>query len=118
MNEVHQGDLVRLREIYVRMLDVGPFPVEECSVARIRGRLHGELVMYLANIAGIASHGVRLADLGELRKLEFQKLVARSFWELNPSARQKITLKKTPVLFQLLADTEEARLLIKEYFGS
>jgi hypothetical protein len=117
MNEVQQDDLVRLREIYVQKLGVGPFPVEECSIARIRGRLHGELVIYLADIAGIASHGVKLANLGELRRLEFQELVARSFWELNPTARQKITMKKTPVLFQLLADTEEARLLIKKYFG-
>ena len=110
--------MVRLREMYVQKLGVGPFPTEECFAARIHGKLHGKLVLYLDDIAGIASHGVKLADLEELRKLEFQKLVARSFWEQNPSARQKITLKKTPVLFQLLADTEEARLLIKEYFGN
>jgi hypothetical protein len=118
MNEVRQGVLVRLREIYLRKLRIGPFPTDECSRARIGGKLHGELVIYLADIAGIASHGVKLADLGESRKLEFQMLVARNFWESNPSARQKITLEKTPVLFQLLTDTEEARLLIKEYLGS
>ena len=73
-------------------------------------------MLYLDDIAGIASHGVKLATLEEPRKLEFQKLVARSFSERYPGAIRKITLKKTPVLLQLLADTEEARLLIKAYF--
>ena len=115
MNDSQQHDLVRLREIYLQKLSGGPFPTNECAAARITGSLHGGLVVYLADIAGIASHGVKMATLEEPRKLEFQKLVARSFWERYPGAIRKITLAKTPLLFQRLADTEEARRLIKEY---
>jgi len=104
--------------MYTQKLGVGPFPTNDCAVARITGELHGELVIYLANIAGIASHGANLATLEAPRKLEFRRLVARSFSERFPQAKQKITPEKAPMLFRLMADTDEARLLIKEYFDS
>jgi hypothetical protein len=116
MHDEQQRNLVRLHEIYLQKLGVGPFPTNECAAARITGSLRGGLVVYLSDIAGIASHGVKMATLEEPRKLEFQKLVARSFWERYPDAIRKISLEKTPVLFQRLEDTEEARLLIKAYF--
>jgi|ERR1035438_3238369 hypothetical protein len=72
MNDEEQRDLVRLREIYLQKLGVGPFPTSECAAARTKGGLHGDLVMYLANIAGIASRRVKLTTLEEPRRLEFQ----------------------------------------------
>ena len=118
MHDEQKRNLVRLREIYLQKLSVGPFSTNECAAVRITGSLHGGLVVYLADIAGIASNGVKMATLDESRKLEFQKLVTRSFWELYPGAIRKITHAKTPLLFQSLTDTEEARLLIKGYFDN
>ena len=43
-----------LREIYEKKLSSAPFPTAECSAAHITGNLHGELIVYLAGIAGLA----------------------------------------------------------------
>jgi hypothetical protein len=117
MSDSQQDILIRLGEIYTQKLFGGPFPSKECEAAWIRGRFHGELILYLADIAGIASHGVKLANLEEPRRTSFVKLASQSFFDRHPEAKVKITPIKTPVLFQLMADTEEARLLINQYFN-
>jgi hypothetical protein len=116
MKEEERETLVKLRAMYMQKLRIGPFPTQECSLSGITGKLHGALMMYLADVAGIASHGVKLASLEDTRRTSFQKAVAGSFWDRYPDARRRITIEKTPVLFRLMANTEEARLLIKEYF--
>jgi len=110
-------DLKRLRLIYEQSLGWGPFPTEECFTAGITGKLHGELVVYLADIAGIASHGQKLKAISPERRLEFLKLSSRSFWDKFPSPEtpQRITLERVPNLFHLMEDVEEARRLIIAY---
>jgi hypothetical protein len=101
-----------LREIYEKKLAAGPFPTADCSTARLTGREHGRLTMFVADIAGIASHGRRLDSITETRKWEFKKIVARSFEERWPATNAKITSERAPTLFHLMKDTEEARVLI------
>jgi len=110
-------DLKRLRLIYEQSLGRSPFPTEECPIAGIAGKLHGELVIYLADIAGIASHGQKLNAISPERRLEFLKLSSRSFWDKFPSPeiQERITLEQTPNLFRLMDDTEQARQLIVAY---
>ena len=106
--------LATLRQIYETKLSKGPFPTKECADAGITYRLHGELLVFFADIAGIASHGERLESIGESRRREFQRLVERSFWERWPDARVKITPESTPELYELMEDTEMARLMIRD----
>jgi hypothetical protein len=70
--------------------------------------------MYLADVAGIASHGSKLIGLEAVRREEFRKLVSESFTERWPQIAQQISINETPKLRRLMDDTEEARLLIKK----
>lgn len=110
--------LDRLREMYETKLGKGPFPTADCSAARLNDREHGILTLYLADIAGIASHGRRLASVTADRHAEFKKIVARSFEERWPDTSVKITTEKSPALFRLMNDTEEARRLIMRYLAA
>jgi hypothetical protein len=101
--------LDRLRRVYTEKLGKGPFPTADCSTAKLTGREHGILTLYLA---GIASHGKKLQSITEARRIEFREMVARSFEEKWPATYAKITRERTPTLFRLLKDTEDARLLI------
>ncbi len=104
--------LDQLREMYVTKLGKGPFPNADCSAARLNDREHGILVLYLADIAGIASHGRKLASISADRHAEFERIAGRSFEEQWPDTSGKITLERSPTLFRLMKDTEEARQLI------
>jgi hypothetical protein len=106
------SDLKKLREIYDRQLSVGPFPTAECAVARIAGNLHADLVLYLADIAGLASRGEGLAELDQSTRHSFKHVVAKSFLEKYPECKERITAVDTPKLYQLISTTEQARLLI------
>lgn len=108
--------LDQLREIYETKLCKGPFPTSECSAARLTDREHGFLTMFLADIAGIASHGKKLDSITEARKGQFKKFVARGFKKKWPTTNAKITRERAPTLCNLMKDTEEARLLIVRYF--
>jgi hypothetical protein len=107
-------ECVRLRSIYELRLGRGPYPTFEVSPQRFPEREPGTISMYLADIAGIASHGEKLLNLENTRREEFRTLVAQSFADRWPDISQKITLKHTPVLRQLMNDTESARILIRE----
>ncbi len=106
------NDLKKLREIYDRKLGIGPFPGADCQVAGITGSLHMNLVLYLADIAGIASRGEGLAKLDDSTRQSFKPIVAKSFWEKYPECKEKITPADTPALYHLISAAEEARLLI------
>ncbi len=106
------NDLQTLREIYDRQLCNGPFPNTDCQVAGINGRLHGNLVIYLADIAGIASRGEGLAKLDASTRESFKQIVATGFWEKYPECKSRITPLVTPRLHELICATEEARRLI------
>ena len=110
--------LDRLRELYVTKLGKGPFPNADCSAARLNDREHGILVLYLADIAGIASHGRRLASISADRHAEFEKIAGRSFEERWPNTSAKITLERSPTLFRLMKDTEETRQLIMRFLAA
>jgi hypothetical protein len=108
------NSLKRLRLMYEQSLGRSPFPTEECFIAGITEKLHGELVVYLADIAGIASHGQKLKTISPERRLEFLKLSSPSFWDKFPSpeVQQKITSEHTPNLLRMMEDIEQARQLI------
>lgn len=110
-------ELDQLREMYETKLKNGPFPLADCHAARLTNDEHATLTTFLAYVAGIASHGPRLASITETRRREFEKFVARSFEEKWPATNAKITREQAPMLFRLMKDTEEARLLIGRYFG-
>jgi hypothetical protein len=70
------------------------------------------LVIYLADIAGIASRGEGLAELDASTRESFKPIVANSFWEKYPECKARITPLITPRLHEFICATEEARLLI------
>jgi hypothetical protein len=109
----------KLRRLYDETLAKGPFLAIECGQAQIRGKLHGELILYLADIAGLASRGDQgLASLSEREKDKFRDLASRSIFGRLPEMRAKITPQATPKLQALLDATEQARLLILEALNS
>src|SRR5450432_237972 len=109
----------KLRRLYDVTLGKGPFPTIECGQAQISGKLHLELTLYLADIAGLASRGDQgLASLSEREKDKFRGLASRSIFGRLPEIRAKITPQATPKLHALLDATEQARLLILETLNS
>jgi hypothetical protein len=107
----------QLCDIYESKLVKGPFPWAECAKARLTDEEHGILTIYLADIAGIASHGQQLARIAEGRRSQFCQLVEQSFADRWPNLYAKVTAEHTPALFVLIMDTERARMLIKQYFS-
>jgi hypothetical protein len=108
-------DSDRLKQLYNDVLAKGPFPTRECAQARIAFAAHGELVLYLADIAGLASRGEQgLATLSEHEKESFRELASRSISTRLPEVRQQITPDATPKLHALIEASERARILILE----
>ncbi len=105
-------ECLRLRSMYDLKLGRGPYPTSEVSPQLFPEPEPGTISMYLADIAGIASHGERLLALEVSRRNQFRALTAQSFAERFPDVSQKITMDRTPILRQLMNDTEEARTLI------
>jgi hypothetical protein len=106
-------DSDRLKQLYNEALAKGPFPTEECGPAGITAAVHGELILYLAEIAGLASRGERgLAALSASDKAKFHKLASRGISIRVPDAATRITAQATPELHGLIAATERARILI------
>jgi len=101
-----------LRDIYEKKLASDPFPTAECSTAHITGKLHGELVLYLADIAGLASRGGGLAEMEEWEKKKFHALASRNLYQRCRALEGKITSAGTPKLKALVDATENARELI------
>ena len=90
------SELKKLREIYDLQLGVGPFPNEECQIAGIGGALHGNLIIYLADIAGIAERGEALQEVEDSTAQSFRKIVEKGFWERYPECKNRITATATP----------------------
>jgi len=107
------NDSYQLKRLYSDLLAKGPFPSEECGQARITGAAHGELILYLADIAGLASRGEQgLAAMSESDRAKFRKLAASGISLRVPDAAKLITPHATPRLHALIEATEQARLLI------
>jgi hypothetical protein len=112
--------LLKLAQLYKQELGVGPFPLKQAhQVGRGKDwdRFHGCLDLFLADIAGIASHGKRLKKISSERKVEFQRIAAQQFFAKYPEYRYIETRMHTsdvPGLKRLLDSTEQARLLIIE----
>jgi hypothetical protein len=112
--------LVRLAQLFETELGVGPFPLEQANqVGRGKDwdRFHGCLDLFLADIAGIASHGARLRKISAERRAEFQLIAAQSFFVKYPEYRYietRIQTSDVPDLKRLMDSTERARLLIVE----
>jgi hypothetical protein len=103
----------RLKQLYNEVLAKGPFPTEECGQARITAAAHGALVLYLADIAGLASRGEQgLAALPEPDRAKFRKLASRDVSTRLAQFGARITPQATPKLHALIEATEQARLLI------
>lgn len=107
-------ECARLRQIYELKLGRGPYPTSEVSTKRFPEPALGTILLYLADIAGIASHGEKLVGLEACRHDEFRKLVAKSFADRWPEISGQISIEDTPLLCRLMNGTEEARRLIKE----
>jgi len=113
------NDSERLKQLYNEVLAKGPFPSEECAQARIAAAAYGELILYLADIAGLASRGEQgLAALSEHQKESFRALVSRSIWTRLPEVRERVTPDATPKLHALIDMSEQARLLILDALHS
>ena len=106
-------DCLRLREMYEAKLKPGAYPTSEVTLERFPEPSPGTVSMYLADVAGIASHGEKLLGLEATRRDQFRKVVADSFAERWPQISRHITMDDTPILCRLMNDTEEARALIK-----
>jgi hypothetical protein len=112
--------LIKLSELYENELGRGPFPTSEThEVGRGQDfdRFHGCLIIYLADIAGIASHGKRLKKISPERKREFQRFAAQSFFAKYPefhSMEKRIQISDVPALKRLMDSTEQARQMIVE----
>jgi hypothetical protein len=104
----------RLRSMYDSKLGRGPYPTSEVSPQRFPEPEPSTISTYLADIAGIASHGTKLLNLEVTRREEFRTFVAQSFADRWPDVSKKITTNHTPALRQLLNYTEDARTLIEE----
>jgi hypothetical protein len=106
-------DSDRLKQLYKEVLAKGPFPTEECAQAQVTAAAHGELILYLADIAGLASRGEQgLATLSDHEKESFRDLASRSISTRLPQVRERITPDATPKLHDLIEATERARLII------
>ena len=111
------ADLQKLHVLFAQRLSVGPFPTEDCAKARVTGKTHAELLLYLADIAGIASRGDNLTKLDDVTRQSFLKIAANGWWEKHPDTVKTITPQATPKLYQLISATEEARNLILLHLG-
>ena len=115
--------LVKLRQLYEAELGKGPFPlkqVREVGKGKDYDYFHGHLDHWLADIAGIASHGKRLNKISAERKSEFRQLAAQPFFTEHPQFRriqERISKSDVPDLKRLMESTETARLLILEVFA-
>jgi len=109
--------LDQLRELFEKKLGKGPFPTADCRTAKLSDREHGILTLFLADVAGIASHGKKLNSISDARKGEFKRIVAQSFEERWPETSAKITSERAPKLYSRMKDTEEARLLIMRFLA-
>ena len=107
-----------LRRMYEEELTKGPFPTEECAHARIGGVAHGALILYLADIAGLASRGENLRKIAEPERSKFRKMASRSLYEVCPKLERMISPERTPKLHALVEATENARLVILQELSS
>lgn len=107
-----------LRRLYDEVLGIGTFPTGECRAIRMSDSEHLDLVMWLADIAGIASHGEGLFSLTHARRDEFLRMSSASFLKQHPRLVSRIQAEKTPRLLSLIQATEEARVLIEEFLHS
>jgi hypothetical protein len=116
---IGMSDSDRLKRLYREVLGRGPFPTHECAQAQITGGAHGGLILYLADIAGLASRGEKgLASLSDTEKQDFRKLASRSIATRLPNVSARITPEATPKLHSLIEATERARLLILDALDS
>ena len=109
------ADLQILRKLFEEKLFNGPFPTAECAKAGIYEKAHGDLVIYLADIAGISSRGQNLADVDAPTKQRFRKLVGKGWWEMHPETTSSVTIHNTPRLYERISATEVARMIILNY---
>jgi hypothetical protein len=100
--------------LYEEKLGRGPYRTSEVTPERFPEPAPGTLLLYLADLAGMASHGEKLLGLEGLRREQFRKAVAESFAEKWPQISQQISPYETPKLHRLMDGTDEARILIKK----
>ena len=106
------NDKSELRTIFERELSGSKFPTEECTYAGIDGVAHGEVILYLSDIAGLASRGQSLLRVVEPERSRFREIASRNLYERCPQLLGKIGAETTPSLYRLVAATERAREII------
>jgi hypothetical protein len=60
--------------MYEEKLKPGPYPTSESHTETLSGTDTGTLSLYLADVAGIASHGEKLIGLEAIRREQFRKI--------------------------------------------
>jgi hypothetical protein len=111
------GEGLRLESLYRDSLGRGRYPTSEVTPEAFPEPAPTTLLLYLADIAGMASQGEKLRSLETVRRRQFKEIVAQSFAEKWPLISQQITPEETPELHRLMNGTEEARVLIKTILG-
>jgi len=110
----------KLEDLFEKELGQGPFPAAQTRmIARGENyaRFHGHLLLFLADIAGIASRGRRLQKISTEDRTRFLEIARAGFFDKYPQYRhieRRITDTSAPDLLKLLKATEQARLLILE----
>jgi hypothetical protein len=129
MTEARINELEEIKGFYLESsLGNGPFPLEDikrvCLISRVtvsvRYDFHASLDLYLADIAGIASHGKKLDKLSPARSDEFREKVSKPFFDRYHDFRQlepHITSINAPSLFKHMTEAEQARLWLKRLLG-
>lgn len=110
-------DCLRLRRMYEEKLKPGPYPLSEVREMGLTDSEKGNLSAYLADVAGIASHGGKLLTLEVSRRTKFRRYVADGFAAKWPRITKQISASETPRMHRLMNDTEEARVLIMKILG-
>jgi hypothetical protein len=115
-----------IEELYHSYFDEGPFPYEDCFALAKRKDIPSsdfipELDWYIFNIAGYSSWASKLVNRPIEERQKAKKLLEKNFYEYFPDLARlesMITQDQTPTLFELMKQTEIARLALLELLGS
>ncbi len=115
-----------IEELYRSHLGKGPFPYKDCYALQKRKDIPTsdfipELDYYFGNIAGYSSWASRLIDKSIEERQKAKKILEKNFYEYFPDLARlenMITKDQTPKLFELMQQTEIARLALLELLGS
>src|SRR5271157_1511150 len=116
---------IEIEELYRSYFGESPFPYEDCFALAKRNDIPTsdfipELDWYIFNIAGYSSWASRLIDKPIEERQKAKKTLEKNFFEYFPALARlesMITQDQTPILYELMQQTEIARLGLLELIG-